>query len=275
MWPSQLTVFLTLFPVQFRWLHQWAQLCTRARSSIGFDLSTSLSLPFSSPSGRSSFRGFQKQDAGPTPNTGQFLSIKLTILLFFIWSETRSLASCLFSLFHLICRMVLSLSDVSSKGFGRSSWETFRDHLKSSRLCYCSVWATFRCVSMFITRNFSWGYWVVPFPLGEVRYRQNFLKRKHIFLYRACCYVHTCWSFPSNLHWHTRNTCNLSTSSVPQFISWLETGVAKAKLTFSSEWNSVEFFWIALKTSEVFIYADKMLLILKAVANANTYLLDD
>lgn len=77
--PSSL---LTFCPVQFRRLHQWAQLCTRACSSLGFDLSTSLSLPFSSPSGRSSIWSFQKQEAGPTPNTGQFLSIKLTILLF-------------------------------------------------------------------------------------------------------------------------------------------------------------------------------------------------
>lgn len=64
--------------------------------------------------------------------------------------------------------MVLSLSDVSSKGFGRSSWETFGDNLKSSRLCYCSVWATFRCVSVAITRHSSAGVTgLSSFPRGK------------------------------------------------------------------------------------------------------------
>lgn len=77
--PSSL---LTFQPVQSRWRHQWAPLSMRAPCSIGSDLPTSLSLPFGSPSGRSSVGGFQRQDGGPTLNTGQFLRIKLPILLF-------------------------------------------------------------------------------------------------------------------------------------------------------------------------------------------------
>lgn len=77
--PSSLLMF---WPVQFRWLHRWAQRCARARSSLGSDLPTSLSLPFGSPSGRSSVGGSQRREAGPTLNTGQFLGIKLPILLF-------------------------------------------------------------------------------------------------------------------------------------------------------------------------------------------------
>lgn len=79
---DRLTSLLMLWLVQFGWPHQWTQPRTGARSPFGFDLSTSLSLPFSSLSGRSSVWGFQKEDAGPTLNTGQFLSIKLTIFLF-------------------------------------------------------------------------------------------------------------------------------------------------------------------------------------------------
>lgn len=171
--------------------------------------------------------------------------------------------------------MVLSLSDVSSKGFGRSSWETFGDHLKSSRLCYFAVWATFRCVSMVITRHSSaWVTGLSHFPRGKLTIEKlSWEGNGFFFIMRVVMFTHA-RVVPLTFVGTQEIPAIYLKSSVSRSTSWLETGVAEAKLTFCSEWNSVELFCsseLLWKRVRVLIYADKMSLIVKAVTNANTF----